>query len=107
MEYCSTEGENILRTSCTRRDMSPYRAKLEENTATWPFSTISRILNRGSPILMPRALASSLRATAQPSLLDSTMTGFPYRSGRKTRSHEAKKLLQSARANIRYIFLMT
>jgi len=31
-------------------------------------------------------------------LLESTMTGFPFSSGRKTLSHEAKKLLQSARA---------
>ena len=47
---------------------------------------------------MPSAFASFERATAQPSLLDSTMTGFPFKSGRKTLSHEAKKLLQSARA---------
>ena len=44
------------------------------------------------------AAASLLLATAQPSLLESTMTGFPFSSGRKTLSHEAKKLLQSARA---------
>ena len=49
---------------------------------------------------MPKALASLLRAMAQPSLLESTMTGLFCKSGRKTRSQEAKKLLQSARANI-------
>ena len=31
-------------------------------------------------------LASLLRTTTQPSLFDNTTTGFPYRSGRKTRS---------------------
>ena len=60
--------------------------------------SISLILKSGSPIVMPSALASLLRATAQPSLLLSTMTGLPFSSGRKTLSHEAKKLLQSARA---------
>ena len=54
---------------------------------------------------MPSALASLLRATAQPSLLLSTMTGRPSKSGRNTRSHETKKLLQSARANIPSGFL--
>ena len=44
---------------------------------------------------MPSALASFERAITQPSLFDSTMTGRPSSSGRKTRSHEAKKLLQS------------
>ena len=51
-------------------------------------------------ILIPSALASLLRATAQPSLLESTMIGFSTSSGRKTLSHEAKKLLQSARVLI-------
>ena len=32
------------------------------------------------------AVASALRATAQPSLLDSTMTGLPCSEGRNTRS---------------------
>ena len=44
---------------------------------------------------MPSALASFERAITQPSLFDSTTTGSPSSSGRKTRSHEAKKLLQS------------
>ena len=80
--------------------MSPYSAKFPEKTWTWFFSTMSLILKSGSPILMPSALASLLLATAQPSLLLSTMTGFPFSSGRKTLSHEAKKLLQSAKAYI-------
>ena len=44
---------------------------------------------------MPIAFASLLRATTQPSLLLKTTTGFPFKSGRNTRSHETKKLLQS------------
>lgn len=42
----------------------------------------------GAPILIPSALASAVLATAQPSLLDSTMTGRPFSFGSKTRSHE-------------------
>ena len=34
MEYCSTAGAKLRSTSCTRRDMSPYSAKLDEKTAT-------------------------------------------------------------------------
>jgi hypothetical protein len=41
---------------------------------------------QGSAIAMPSALASLLRAMAQPSLLDSTITGRPRRLGRNTRS---------------------
>ena len=37
---------------------------------------------------MPSALASFDRATAQPSLLESTITGRPSSDGRKTRSQE-------------------
>ena len=40
-------------------------------------SAVCFILKNGSPILIPRALASLLLATAQPSLFDRTMTGFP------------------------------
>jgi len=47
---------------------------------------------------MPRALASLLRATTQPSLLLSTTTGLFSRSGRKMRSQLTKKLLQSMSA---------
>src|SRR5665213_1937803 len=49
---------------------------------------------------MPRARASLDRDTTQPSLLLSTTTGFPSRSGRNSRSQLTKKLLQSIRANI-------
>ena len=35
---------------------------------------------------MPMALASAVRAMAQPSLLDSTMTGLPSSAGLRTRS---------------------
>ena len=48
---------------------------------------------------MPSALASLERDTTHPSLPESTTTGRPSKSGRKTRSHETKKLLQSAKAN--------
>jgi hypothetical protein len=37
-------------------------------------------------------------ATTHPSLLDKTTTGLFFKSGRKSRSHETKKLLQSSRA---------
>ncbi len=37
---------------------------------------------------MPKALASAVLAIAQPSLLDSTITGTPRRRGSNTRSHE-------------------
>jgi hypothetical protein len=47
---------------------------------------------------MPNVLASFDRATIQPSLFDNTTTGLPIKSGRKSRSHEAKKLLQSTSA---------
>jgi hypothetical protein len=46
-------------------------------------------LNQGSPMAMPRALASGERVTAQPSLLDSTITGLPSREGSNARSAEA------------------
>jgi hypothetical protein len=36
---------------------------------------------QGSAIAMPSALASLLRAMAQPSLLDSTITGRPAQAG--------------------------
>ena len=48
----------------------------------------SRIVKAGAPILMPSALTSWLRATAQPSLFDSTSTGTPSRRRSKTRSQE-------------------
>ena len=48
----------------------------------------SCILNHGVPIFTPSALTSLLRATAQPSLLDSTTMGTPSSLGLKTRSQE-------------------
>ena len=100
MEYTSICGALSRNTARTRREKSAYRVMLPENTATSCLCTRCRILKNGSPIFIPRAFASLLRAMAQPSLFESTMTGRPSRSGRKTRSHETKKLLQSARANI-------
>ena len=47
-----------------------------------------RSVKAGAPILIPSALASWLRAMAQPSLLDSTSTGTPTRRGSNTRSQE-------------------
>ena len=38
---------------------------------------------------MPSAFASFDLATAQPSLLESTIIGFPSKFGEKTLSHEA------------------
>src|SRR6266568_1524981 len=51
-----------------------------------------RNLNAGAPMGMPSCLASSLRATMQPSLLLSTTTGLYSRSGRKTRSELLARL---------------
>ena len=52
--------------------------------------------NAGCAILTPSAFASPLRATMQPSFDDRTTAGRPSSAGRKTRSQETKKLLQSA-----------
>jgi hypothetical protein len=52
---------------------------------------------------MPKALASLLRDTTQPSLLLKTTTGLPSRSGRNKRSQLTKKLLQSIKAKIGFI----
>jgi transposase InsO family protein len=46
----------------------------------------SRILKMGSPIFIPSDFASSLLATAHPSLLDNTMTGMPRSDISKTLS---------------------
>ena len=42
--------------------------------------------------------------SAKESLLDSTQTGFPIKSGRKTRSHETKQLSQSMIAYMSFLF---
>src|SRR3546814_1821501 len=68
---------------------------LEDRTSIPCRLIMSRILKSGSPILMWRALASSLRAMAQPSLLDRTMTGTRRNFGSKTRSLLTYKLLTS------------
>ena len=57
-------------------------------------------LKRGTPILMPNAFDSLLRATAQPSLLDRTMTGLSFKLGSKTLSHETYILLTSMRKRL-------
>lgn len=52
-------------------------------SATMPASgSVCWIWNQGAPIAMPSALASLQRAMAQPSLLLSTMTGWPCKLGR-------------------------
>ena len=54
-----------------------------------------RILKSGIPIGIPSFLASAERDITHPSLLESTTSGESARSGLKTFSQEAKKLLQS------------
>ena len=49
---------------------------------------------------MPNCFTSSDRAIMHPSLFDKTATGFVSRSGRKMRSQETKKLLQSISAKL-------
>jgi hypothetical protein len=46
-------------------------------------------LKNGSPMVIPAALASALRAITQPSLFERTTTGRPLRSGLNTVSHDA------------------
>ena len=52
------------------------------------FLAMSLSLNQGSHMSMPSAFTSALRATTQPSLLDSTTTGLPSSRGLNTRSQE-------------------
>ena len=75
MEYTSICGALSRNTARTRREKSAYRVMLPENTVMLCTCTRCRILKSGSPIFMPSALASLLRAMAQPSLFESTMTG--------------------------------
>ena len=66
--------------------MSPYSAKFADSATReldWARCAIS---NQGAPMAMPSALASFERAMAQPSLFESTTTGWPTRLGRNTRS---------------------
>lgn len=46
-------------------------------------------INAGSPILIPNAFGSLLRAMAHPSLFDKTMTGLPFSDGLNVRSQDA------------------
>ena len=78
-----------MRIFITRFDMSPYRAKFEEKTATWWRLRKSRTWKTGAPILMPRAFASFDLAMMHPSLFDRTTRGRLSRSGLKTFSQEA------------------
>ena len=88
MEYTSWRCPKPATKLIMRWLMSPYSAKLADS-ATKPWdSSKCRILNQGAPIAIPKALASLLRAMAQPSLLDSTTTGRAFRLGRNTRSHD-------------------
>ena len=64
-------------------ELGAVERELEENTRTPPRQQVSLILNQGSPMWMPSALASAVRAMAQPSLLDSTITGTALRRGRR------------------------
>lgn len=69
-----------------RSDMSPYSGKLADRPTRPASASRWRISCQGWAILTPRALASSLRAMAQPSLLDSTTTARPFSRGWNTRS---------------------
>jgi len=59
-----------------RPDMQPYKGKLAEKTWILCFFINPSHLKTGSPMTMPRALASLERAITQPSLLDKTITGL-------------------------------
>ncbi len=68
-----------------------YRGKNNDKTNNTIYryrSASAASLNHGALISMPSALASLLRATAQPSLLESTITGRTSSVGSKARSHE-------------------
>jgi len=75
MEYISMSSASGLMVSITLRDISPYRAKLDEKTCTPCRSKRSAHLKAGAPILIPMAFDSLLRAITHPSLFDSTTTG--------------------------------
>ena len=68
---------------------------------------MSLYLSNGAPIGIPRDLASLDREMTQPSLLDSTTTGFPHKLGSSTCSHDTKKLLASISAIIRMLSTKT
>src|SRR5579885_2991529 len=100
MEYTSVRGVMRVRRLVMRRDRSPYSSKLAENCTTPCVLKNGRHWKAGAPMGMPSAFASLLRATTHPSLLLSTTTGLPSRSGLNTRSQLTKKLLQSMRAKV-------
>ncbi len=95
IEYISMSLTIVPRVAMTRPDMSPYRRWLPEKAATPLRSHNSLTWKNGLPRFSPRALASLLSATMQPSLLLRTTTGLWRKAGINTRSHDTKKLLQS------------
>lgn len=58
----------------------PQSGKFADSATNPSVSTMCLILNHGEPIPMPSALASLLRATAQPSLLDKIAVQIPMSS---------------------------
>ena len=85
----------ILKTkTCTQN--RPYNTKFAENTSTLYFLIISSIWKAGAHILITSALASGLREIAQPSLLESTITGLSRKSGRKMRSQDLSKAFDNS-----------
>ena len=69
--------------------ISPYSSMLADKQMTPSDSSRCRNSCRGWPILMPKALASSDRAMAQPSFALSTTNGRPAYDGLKTLSQDA------------------
>src|SRR5574344_346828 len=55
-------------------------------------------INIGSPILTPICFASIERDRTQPLSPDTTLTGFPFKSGLTFLSHDTKKQSQSTNA---------
>jgi hypothetical protein len=81
MEQISTCGLSCRWTVSVRPDTSLKRVSFVENTRVPCARHRPRILKYGSPIRSPSALASGIRATAQPSLFESTISGTGTASG--------------------------
>lgn len=64
----------------------------------------SCIMNQGAAILMPRALASLERATAQPSLMDSTTGRAPLSKSLQGQLLESSRLEVSFILHFKYFF---
>lgn len=88
IKYGSMRGAASRRMVTIRALMSPYKVELAERTANC-LRTSRGTSWMGWPMPTPSALASALRAMAQPSLLESTTTGLPRSAGSNTRSQEA------------------